>query len=89
MAGGNDHLEMVNNVGGERRPSRKRTFTFLKTSTGLLQKSALGFGPQSSRTPGLINIISSKTHLVFFYLQWSISHGPLLKSLIGFKSAMD
>lgn len=69
MTGGNDHLEMVNNVGGERRPrlgKEKENLHFSKNSTGLLLKSALGFGPQGSRTPGLINIISSKTHLVFF-----------------------
>lgn len=68
MATGNDHLEMVYNARGEKRPrpgKEKEKAHFFINSTVFLPKSALGFDPWDFQTPDLINLISSKT--VFFY----------------------
>lgn len=67
MAGGNDHLEVVNNVGGERRPGKEKENPHFSKAQMAFSQSALGFGPQGSQNPSLINITSSKAHSVFFY----------------------
>lgn len=61
---------MVNNVGGAMRPKpgkeKEKNLDFVKLSWPF-PKSAIGCGPRGSKTPGLINIMSSKTRLVFFH----------------------
>lgn len=81
MAFGNGHLEMVNNVGGERRPTpgeKKENPRLSKNSTGLLPKPALGFCLRDSQIPDLINIKSSKTECSFI-LKWPGAKTALLK----------
>lgn len=91
MAFGNGHLEMVDNVGGESRPSpgeKKENPHLSENSTGLLPKPALGFCLWGSQIPDLINIKSSKTKCSFI-LPWPGAKRALFESFfVEFKRAL-
>lgn len=85
LCGGNDHLRMVNNVEEERslRLERGKEKLYFYNTQLAFSQSALGIGPRGSRTPGLINIIGTKTHRSV--AQWT----DFFISLIEFKSGLD